>query len=265
MPVDTSNSNERISSGLQTTVPKAYPLTICGTALRNAASAWYGVIQLGYDSGNAGWVVEFDDANHLFFENHLSTSVANSTGTLPAGDWFFWGISIAAALGSVTFYCYNYELRTEPINQSTGTAPALVDPGNEEVNLMAWESALDNFGDFWDGIMGWTAIYNVALTAAQLAAIAFNGPHSFSGLTNLWPLVDDVEGGTGTMAREVVSGINGTLTNFEFNASNGWRPIALPGLWRNRKAARVIRPQGGAPPTGWGHLLGQRRNRLAGV
>jgi hypothetical protein len=41
-----------------------------------------------------------------------------------------------------------------------------------------------------------------------------------TGLGNYWPF----EEGTGTIAHDVISGQNGTLTNFDFNAADGWRP-----------------------------------------
>jgi hypothetical protein len=45
-----------------------------------------------------------------------------------------------------------------------------------------------------------------------------------TGLGNYWPFDE----GTGTIAHDVISHQNGTLTNFKFDSTDGWRPGAGP-------------------------------------
>ena len=243
MSIQFNGSSQYITAASAAGIPTVYPLAVCCIVNLAALATWHGLFQVGNGSDGAGngYYIEITSSNTIQFQIAAGNSAGSiTTGTVVSGDWLFIGCAAASA-ASRRILCYNYETRATILNETFTDSKTIVAPA-ARFRLGAWGDTDTTFTDLLNGTMAWCAVYNIDLTiqsGAALLNVALLGPFAGATPTNLWPLWE----GTGTTARDLVSGNAGTLTG-----SPTWEPMSLPGPWWARAARRVIRPQAAAPP-----------------
>lgn len=251
MPVHFDGTDARISTTDSVGAPTALPYGMACVARFDAVSRWHGLLSLAANNVTRGFEWEIDNSNRMFHGDNGTGGSRYSTGVVAASTWYFLGTAVTTTLGAgIRHFCYNLQTNAIVFDETfTGDAWVYGAPNaGEDYTLGAWASTSTSFGDFMDGIMAWMAVYNININSTSaMFALATLGPYALGAPVAFWPLLDGVDGATSTTAQEWANRNTGTLTNINFDANGGWRPMSLPGPWWNNQRAQVIRPKAAAP------------------
>ena len=175
--------------------------------------AWLGGIVSKYNtSGSRGYVLRLSNASPYTGINF--DELQTGSGILEADKWYH----IAAVNDSGSRLLYVNGVKVPLSGSSPIDAYANSDPLTIGVDFLAGPR-------YFNGIIDEVRIYNVALDSTRIRddmhRVFASTP---AGLVGYWLFNDS----TGTTAQEVVNGFEGTLTNFNFDASDGWVSSTIP-------------------------------------
>ncbi len=172
----------------------------------------YGIVSKYQTSGSNGYFLRLSNSSP--YTGISFDGMQTGNGILEADNWYH----IAAVNNGGTRLLYingsNVPLNGTPIDVQVNSDPLTIG-----VDFLVENDR------YFNGIIDEVRIFNVALDSTQIREdmhrVFASTP---AGLIGYWQFNDS----TGTSAQEVVNGFDGTLTNFEFDASDGWVSSTIP-------------------------------------
>lgn len=150
-----------------TSAISALPLTIAGWVYSTTTATTQYAFGLQASASNGGWRVGFATTSVVFQAVGGTTQTATATSAASANTWMHLA-GVTSAANSRTLYKNGTSVATSTTSTTVGAVA--------QVRIGAGSTSGGAASNFWTGAIGNVGIWNVALTASEIGALANGAP-----------------------------------------------------------------------------------------